>query len=479
MTLALGLLIIGLAVFLVLRGVEVRLVLAVAALVLGVLAWDPWPVVIQFLATMADGKFIIPICSAMGFVYVLKQARCDEHLVHLLSRPLRRVRLLLIPGTVLVGFFVNIPIISQTSTALVVGTVLIPLLRAGGISPLTAGASLLLGASMGGELLNPGAPELLTVAKANKVAPQVCVGYVASLLPVYVPVVIALFWWLSRRAEKRWEQQHPVVWAPPTEAVEAERRPEPTLQASEVFRVNLGKAIIPLIPLIFLFLAGPPFNVVNIPASWLVSPKEVPALMEVKDPDAARAQLNQLAKKPEVFNSRLIGLAMLLGVICAALVSGKAIRQTGAAFFEGAGYGYTHIISLIVAASAFGKGVEELGLDKTFGQLIQTFPALLIPAAAFLPWALAFISGSGMASTNALYGFFVEPAHALGLDPLQIGAVVSLSSGAGRTMSAVAAVTLMSSKLTETKPLDLVKRVAPPLLFGLTVVVGWLMMKGG
>ena len=35
---------------------------------------------------------------------------------------------LLVPGTVLVAFFVNIPLVSQTSTAVAVGTVLVPLL---------------------------------------------------------------------------------------------------------------------------------------------------------------------------------------------------------------------------------------------------------------------------------------------------------------------------------------------------------------
>ena len=44
---------------------------------------------------------------------------CDQHLVHLLVEPLRRVRIFLIPGAVLVGFLVNIPVISQTSTAVI------------------------------------------------------------------------------------------------------------------------------------------------------------------------------------------------------------------------------------------------------------------------------------------------------------------------------------------------------------------------
>jgi DcuC family C4-dicarboxylate transporter len=76
-----------------------------------------------------------------------------------------------------------------------------------------------------------------------------------------------------------------------------------------------------------------------------------------------------------------------------------------------------------------------------------------------------------MASTQSLYGFFVDPARQLGIDPVLVGAVVSVGAAAGRTMSPVAAVTLMCATLTETDPLDLVRRVALPLLLGIAAVI--------
>ena len=63
------------------------------------------------------------------------------------------------------------------------------------------------------------------------------------------------------------------------------------------------------------------------------------------------------------------------------------------------------------------------------------------------------------------------PAHALGIDPVDVGALVSLGAAAGRTMSSVAAVTLMCATLTGTNPFTLAKRVAIPLLIGMAVVV--------
>jgi DcuC family C4-dicarboxylate transporter len=140
-------------------------------------------------------------------------------------------------------------------------------------------------------------------------------------------------------------------------------------------------------------------------------------------------------------------------------------------FFEGAGYGFTHVVSLIVVATCFGKAIEAAGLAQSLGQLIAETPRLMQPLAAFVPLAFAAISGSGMASTQSLYGFFHGPALALGLDPVSVGSLVSVGSAAGRTMSPVAAVTLMSATLTGTNPFTLAKRVAGPLLAGIVVVV--------
>src|SRR5262245_44584855 len=121
MTILAGVGIIAVAVVAVLQRVDVRIVMSLAALALGLVSGQ-LPVIVQsFLATLSREQFVLPICSAMGFAHVLRYTGCDQHLVHLLVEPLRRVRFFLVPGTVVVSFLVNIPIISQTSTAATVG----------------------------------------------------------------------------------------------------------------------------------------------------------------------------------------------------------------------------------------------------------------------------------------------------------------------------------------------------------------------
>jgi DcuC family C4-dicarboxylate transporter len=440
-----GLVIIALAVYAVIRRVDVRLALLLAAVALGAISQTLPAITQKFFATLTDGKFVIPICSAMGFAYVLRHTQCDRHLVHLLTNPLKHGRFFLIPGAVLVAFFVNIPIISQTSTAVAVGAVLVPLLLAARVSPETTGATLLLGASIGGELLNPGAPEYRSlVSEASDLELSLdsatCVQAMLPLLLIHVPVATGLFWLQSLKFEKSWAAQNPEKISQEVDAN---------------FKIDGFKALVPLVPLALLMMIGKPLELLPIPQEWLVGAKE----------DAA------------YFESRLIGAAMIVGVLCAALASPRQAKELGGAFFDGAGYAYANIISIIVAASCFGEGVKGIGLSQLIGAFVAQQPGAFFPLAGFVSLGFGFVSGSGMAATESLASFFIAPGHELGLAPEQSGVVVSLGAAAGRTMSLVAAVTLMCSQLTDTPPHRLVRRVAFPLLVGMAATVIFAMLR--
>src|SRR5262245_3121809 len=472
------------AIVLVIKGWDVRLVLLSAALVIALPTWSVPDDVRQFLATFSKEKFVVPICSAMGFAYVLKHTGCERHLVLLLVKPLRHVRTLLVPGVVAVGFLVNIPLISQTSTAVCLGPVVVPLMRAAGYSMATIGACLLLGASAGGELLNPGAPELLTVESKTGVSTiEQTHRYLPPLVFTQLVVSMAVIWAMSIWWERSAQREAPNLPAPfpKREGGEEPRASEssgvaesviplapPSLSGkgagelgSESERIdilkvflNILKALVPLVPITLLFASGlpEPYKLFDVPDKWVMA----------KKPDGTR---------DPAYSTRLIGLAMLIGVLVAAAVTPSKSRDCVKEFLAGAGYGFTNVVSLIVIATCFGKAIESAGLAKALGVLIKESPGLMQPLAAFIPLAFAAVSGSGMASTQSLYGFFHHPAEALGLDPVSIGSLVSLGSAAGRTMSPVAAVTLMCGTLTGANPFTLARRVAVPLLVGIAVVV--------
>jgi DcuC family C4-dicarboxylate transporter len=457
------------AVALVVKGWDVRLVLVSAALVIaggseasaaagvGGTAGAVAAVVRQFLATFSNEKFVVPICSAMGFAYVLKHTGCERHLVLLLVKPLRRARALLVPGVVAVGFLVNIPLISQTSTAVCLGAVVVPLMRAAGYSMATTGACLLLGASVGGELLNPGAPELLTIFSYTKVETVALSERYARLVFTQLAVATAGIWLMSFWWERGVEPHPPT----PSLGRGGEEADSPSTPRGggrgggfDEPRINPLKAFVPLVPIALLFASGLPeqYRLFNVPDEWVMA----------RRPDGTRNP---------AYSTRLIGLAMLVGVLVGMLVTPGKARDCVKEFFAGAGYGFANVVSLIVTATCFGAAIESAGLAKLLGELIRGAPELMQPLAAFVPLAFAAVSGSGMACTQSLYGFFHAPAEALKIDPVAVGAMVSVGSAAGRTMSPVAAVALMCAALTGTNPFTLAKRVAVPLLVGVAVIV--------
>ncbi|HWE39513.1 MAG TPA: C4-dicarboxylate transporter DcuC [Isosphaeraceae bacterium] len=412
-----GVVVVG-AVALLARGAEVRLVLGLAALGMFAAAGRVAELLGLLAAEMANARTIVPIASALGFAYALKRTGCDQHLVHLLVRPLRRARWLLVPGGVAASYLVNTAIVSQTGAAAAVGPILVPLLREAGVGPATAGATLLLGSSMGGELLNPGTVEVAKLAQLTGLSPAEVVrrGRVPNLLACGAAL---LAWWaLSRRDIGK---------------DESDREVREDLGGT---RINPFRAAVPLIPIALLLVA-------------------------------------ERLRLPGVLASGTVQIlaAMLVGVVAAGLASPSHAGRLAADFWDGAGYAYTHVISLIVTATVFAKGIEACGLVARLTSGLSRLPVpARVGAGIGAPWALATLSGTGIGSAIAVMTALVPAADSLGLDPVRLGVVSALGAHFGRTMSPVAAVTLFSAGLSGATAPALVKRVAPPLLVGGTVL---------
>ncbi len=169
---------------------------------------------------------------------------------------------------------------------------------------------------MGGELFNPGAVEMRKLAELTGLPGQVLVRQSAGLNLAACSAALVTFWLMTMRRTRR-----------PSSATEgADRRKRPTRPP---FRVNLFKAIVPVLPLAILM--GDPLL-------------------------GARSPLHAIEGPPRIL------AAMLIGIVAAGLASPASIRTLAPSFFEGAGYAYHHVISLIVAASTFAEGVRLSGL---------------------------------------------------------------------------------------------------------------------
>jgi DcuC family C4-dicarboxylate transporter len=408
--------------------IDTRLVLALAGAALFVAAGRIPDFAAQFALEMANPRTVVPICSAWGFARILKLTECDCHLVHLLLRPMRAARWLLVPGGVAACFIVNTAVVSQTGTASIVGPLLVPLLLAAGFGPVTAGAVLLLGSSMGGELFNPGAVELATLAPLVNLSPRQVVARVTPANLLACGVALLVFWIASVR------------WPPRALPDDATAAPCPPAPAP--IRVNLIKALVPLLPLAILFLLP-----------------------------AARHHLPPLLRPPELPGHVEILAAMLIGSTAAALTAPSCANKLTAAFFEGAGYAYAHVVSFIVVATTFAAGIAATGLIERAAAPLVRAPAALTLASAILPGSLAVITGTGIGTGVPLIKILVPLATQSGAEPLRIGTLVAIFAQFGRTSSPVAPVVILCATFAGVKPTRLLWRVGPALLAGATVLV--------
>jgi C4-dicarboxylate transporter, DcuC family len=416
---------------LVALGLDVRLVLLVGSAPLFLATGATPQMLAKMVAEMANPATVVPIGSAVGFAFVLRATGCDRHLVELLLVPIRRVKPLLIPGGIAAGYLINTTIVSQAGTASVLGPILLPLLRAGGLAPAHAGAVLLLGSSMGGELFNPGAVEMRKLAELTDLTGPVLVQRSAGLNLAACSVALVTFWIMTLRRSR------------PTETKPAQEPPQDEV-ATLAFRVNLFKAAVPILPLAILL--GEPLL-------------------------GRRSPLHAIDGPPRIL------AAMLIGCVAAGLASPRSIRALAGAFFEGAGYGYHHVISLIVAASTFAEGVRLSGLIAVVIRGIAGWPDVAMAAGMVAPWCLAVVSGTGIAPAVAVMEFFVPAAGSMGLDPVRLGTVSALGAHFGRTMSPAAAVVMICSTLSNARAGELIRHVAPPLLAGGAVLLAAALLR--
>lgn len=427
---------------------------------------------VEFAKGMTNPMSVVPICSAMGFAYVCKVTGCDAHLVHLLVAPLKRVKPLLIPGGIVVAFFVNSAIVSQTSTVSVVGPVLVPLLLAAGYSRVTAGSLLLLGGSMGGELLNPASVEVTAIHMNTGMA---ATDIIRRLLPynmIASGTALLVFWILALRYERRLRDD--ALRGGENDSTAAEEIAAPgsiaatmsRSHAAEIARVNPFKALVPLVPIILLMFV-----------------KRFVALPAVLTPGGGE----------KIAEQATIAAAMIIGAVCAAIASPRDTSRLAVSFFEGAGFAYGQVISIITAAAMFAESVRVNGLVELMTWHLKDAPTTIAVASVVIPWVMACVTGTAvgtaplvigiilpiaMGTTGGAAGAATQPtiAAAAVARGVRFGSANAIAAQFGRTSSPVAPVTIMCAVLARSRSLDLVRRVAPPLIAGgvaLLIAILW------
>ncbi|SFG17333.1 C4-dicarboxylate transporter DcuC [Prevotella sp. KH2C16] len=159
------------------------------------------------------------------------------------------------------------------------------------------------------------------------------------------------------------------------------------------------------------------------------------------------------------------------------LIRYRSVRKTFAqvkAFWTGMGTVFGNVVTLIISAEIFSKGLISLGfIDSIVNACTHMgFPGALVSVVIIaVIFMAAILMGSGNASFFSFGPLVPDIAAKVGMKPVDMLLPMQLSSSMGRAISPIAGIIVAVAEVAGVKPNDLVKRNAIPLTTGLLAMV--------
>jgi len=205
---------------------------------------------------------------------------------------------------------------------------------------------------------------------------------------------------------------------------------ESDADAPKEFKVNVAKAMVPLVPLALLVLS----NTLEMRAFTV----------------------------PE---------AMFIGVVLACVVSMANPQEVSKQFFSGMGMAYAEIIGIIIAATVFSAGMTAIGLTGALLDFMANSHAIVGYAAFYGPMLLGALTGSGDAATITFNQLVTPHAADFGMTYIPLGNLANIGGALGRTMSPVAGAAIVLASMAKVSPIEIAKRNAPGMIIASIVLV--------
>lgn len=373
----LALAVIVFTVWALVKRLETRLVLIIAGLVLCFAAGEPMKAFQAFVKGMTNVTLVPAICAAMGFAAAVTAAKCDEHLVALMSAPLKKLGGLLIPAATLITFGINIAIMSAAAVG---------------------------GGTMCGLLLNPGCAHDIYVAEMAKMDLMAFIGWA---LPYIVSLVVAATLVNSALAVFHWRDHKA--------GAEAAAAGIESADAAPAVKVNILKAFAPLVPLVILIAAAVwfPKAGVDVVVAMICGIAYI-ALVTLMNP-------GELSKA--FFKGMGTGYAQVIGLIVAAGVFSTGLQASGAvaAFIDA----LKHSNELARWGAAIGPFLMALGTGSGEAA-IWAFNQAVTPSAASFGMEphslglLAILAGQFGRTASPLAGAIIIVAGMAAADPMSV-----------------------------------------------------------
>lgn len=374
------------------------------------------------------GIVIMILFGYSGYMNAIGGA--NQMAVNFLVKPLMKIKRksLFVPVVFLIGNLMSLVVPSASSLAIILMSILYPMLASMGISSLTAAGVIAMTATIMPTPL--GADNVIAANTLGYDVLNYVVWNAKISLPSLLIIAVAQYFWQKYCDKKEGEAAYVSL-------------NEEGLSKQKEFDVPKFYAILPILPLLLIVGVGI-------------------AGMFIK------------GITMDIFVLTFISFFIAVLVETLRLKSFKKVQDTAVEMFKGMGQGFSQVVMLVVGGSLFTSAIQTLGIiDSIMASVEASSSAGIVTTLIFSGATTLFgiLSGGGLAMFYAVIELIPGIAEKAGIDGILISLPMQMIANLTRTISPVAAVVMIVASTVGVSPIRILKRTSVPTIIGIISVI--------
>ena len=372
----------------------------------------------------------IVIMILFGYSGYMNAIGANQMAVNFLVKPLMKIKRksLFVPVVFLIGNLMSLVVPSASSLAIILMSILYPMLASMGISSLTAAGVIAMTATIMPTPL--GADNVIAANTLGYDVLNYVVWNAKISLPSLLIIAVAQYFWQKYCDKKEGEAAYVSL-------------NEEGLSKQKEFDVPKFYAILPILPLLLIVGVGI-------------------AGMFIK------------GITMDIFVLTFISFFIAVLVETLRLKSFKKVQDTAVEMFKGMGQGFSQVVMLVVGGSLFTSAIQTLGIiDSIMASVEASSSAGIVTTLIFSGATTLFgiLSGGGLAMFYAVIELIPGIAEKAGIEGILISLPMQMIANLTRTISPVAAVVMIVASTVGVSPIRILKRTSVPTIIGIISVI--------
>lgn len=372
----------------------------------------------------------IVIMILFGYSGYMNAIGANQMAVNFLVKPLMKIKRksLFVPVVFLIGNLMSLVVPSASSLAIILMSILYPMLASMGISSLTAAGVIAMTATIMPTPL--GADNVIAANTLGYDVLNYVVWNAKISLPSLLIIAVAQYFWQKYCDKKEGEAAYVSL-------------NEEGLSKQKEFDVPKFYAILPILPLLLIVGVGI-------------------AGMFIK------------GITMDIFVLTFISFFIAVLVETLRLKSFKKVQDKAVEMFKGMGQGFSQVVMLVVGGSLFTSAIQTLGIiDSIMASVEASSSAGIVTTLIFSGATTLFgiLSGGGLAMFYAVIELIPGIAEKAGIDGILISLPMQMIANLTRTISPVAAVVMIVASTVGVSPIRILKRTSVPTIIGIISVI--------